>query len=359
MRFVTDFLWFLYKILVLYTILVFGLTYWTVSSHWIVGFLMLSLPVLLIIHSLFLVIWAVLSPKRILTTLVILALAFPFLNRTFGIPQSDTKPVPEGQRLKVLNYNIGNFSIFKGGNEKERKGEIREWLIRQNPDVICFQEFFHHKLVSDFDFIRLLQKAGYRYSVYAENRKNSKSSYIRGLVIFSKKPIIKRRTNLFEDQNGLLQADIAWKGDTVSVINVHLYSMALRLSRLASQKQYNGVKREGRTTARQIRTGFVNRAKEVEVLETWVGETQYPVIVCGDFNETPYSYVYGRMRKQLSNAFEEKGTGFGFTFNRLPYFIRIDHQFYDQSQLELIDFATLNKTPYSDHYPIVGTYAIK
>ncbi|MGC5198620.1 hypothetical protein, partial [Aphanothece microscopica] len=75
--------------------------------------MMLSLPVLVVIHSVFLVVWAILSPKRIITTLVVLALAFPFLNRTIGIPKSTTEPVPEGPRLKILNYNIGNFSIFK------------------------------------------------------------------------------------------------------------------------------------------------------------------------------------------------------------------------------------------------------
>jgi len=359
MRFVTGMLWFLYKIVVLYTIIVFGLTYWTFTSHWIAGFMMLSLPLLLVIHFLFLGIWVVVAPKRVATSIIVLALAFPFLKRTVGFSKSSSDPAPEGPQMKVLNYNIGNFSIFKGGMEQDRKNEVKEWLVEQDADVICFQEFFHHKLVSDFDFIGLLSNTGYIHSVYADITGNKKSSYIRGLVIFSKYPIIQHRTKIFEEQNGILQADILYEGDTIRTINVHLYSMALKLSRLAAQKQYDGVKREGRTTARQIKTGFVNRAKEVNELAEWVGSSPYPTLVCGDFNETPYSYVYGRMNRLLTNAFEEKGIGFGFTFNRLPYFIRIDHQFYDKSKLQLIDFKTLNKTPYSDHYPIVGTYTVK
>lgn len=359
MRFVIGMLWFLYKFIVLYTILVFGLTYWTFTSHWVAGFMMLSLPLLLIIHFLFLGIWALVSPKRVLISLIVLALAFPFLKRTFRFSQSSSEPVSEVPHIKVLNYNIGNFSILKGGNAQTHKNEIKEWLIEQDADVICFQEFFHHKLVSDFDFIGLLNKAGYTHSVYADITGDKNSSYIRGLVIFSKYPIIQHRTKIFEEQNGLLQADIVHKGDTIRTINAHLYSMALRLSSLASQKQYDGVKREGRTTARQIKAGFVKRANEVDELVEWVGKSPYPTLVCGDFNETPYSYVYGRLNRLLTNAFEEKGSGFGFTFNRLPYFIRIDHQFYDKSKLQLVEFKTLNKTPYSDHYPLIGIYTVK
>ena len=129
MRFVTGMLWFLYKIVVLYTIIVFGLTYWTFTSHWIAGFMMLSLPLLLVIHFLFLGIWVVVAPKRVATSIIVLALAFPFLKRTVGFSKSSSDPAPEGPQMKVLNYNIGNFSIFKGGMEQDRKNEVKEWLV--------------------------------------------------------------------------------------------------------------------------------------------------------------------------------------------------------------------------------------
>jgi endonuclease/exonuclease/phosphatase (EEP) superfamily protein YafD len=108
-----------------------------------------------------------------------------------------------------------------------------------------------------------------------------------------------------------------------------------------------------------MKNGFKRRAEEFTVLQDWIKTSPYPVLVCGDFNEVPYSYIYGELRKSLKNSFEEKGQGFGFSFNHLPYFIRIDHQFYNDKRLSVHDFTTYSKIKYSDHYPIMGTYSFK
>jgi endonuclease/exonuclease/phosphatase (EEP) superfamily protein YafD len=80
--------------------------------------------------------------------------------------------------------------------------------------------------------------------------------------------------------------------------------------------------------------------------------------VCGDFNETPYGYAYGQVRHRLSNAFEEAGSGFGFSYRNAPRYIRIDNQFYDKKKLKVLDFQTRRDVSYSDHYPIVGRYKL-
>ena len=67
-----------------------------------------------------------------------------------------------------------------------------------------------------------------------------------------------------------------------------------------------------------------------------IERSPYPVILCGDFNEVPYGYAYGRVRKQLRNAFENSGTGFGFTYNKAPRYIRIDNQFYSNKKVSHI-----------------------
>lgn len=157
----------------------------------------------------------------------------------------------------------------------------------------------------------------------------------------------------------MIQADIRIGRDTVRVIGLHLYSMTLGLGKLAQQREMEGIKAEGRITLRKMKNGFTRRAEEFTVLQKWIKTSPYPVLVCGDFNEVPYSYIYGQLRKSLSNSFEERGQGFGFTYNHLPYFIRIDHQFYDHERLTLLNFDTYSKVKYSDHYPIMGTYIFK
>ena len=41
----------------------------------------------------------------------------------------------------------------------------------------------------------------------------------------------------------------------------------------------------------------------------------YPYIISGDFNDTPSSYAVNQMAKGFKNAFREKGTGLGRTYN--------------------------------------------
>ena len=370
MRLFSVLLWFLYKIAVFYTLLVYALTYWTPSHHWLAGFVMMSLPVMLVFHLGFLVIWSLISPKRLLTTLFILALGYPFLARTFqfGRSSSQVSLAPERKEsamLTVLNYNVYNFDFYnyQYGQDKETVRQFGTWIEQQQADVLCLQEYFSRRDMADFDFTTRLRSQGYRYREFLQESENVPNAQ-NGVAIFSKYPILAVRDTLFTGSNGLVQADILWKNDTVRIINVHLYSMTLQLSGIVNKgivnkEEYEKSKHEAKYALKQLRKGFEKRGAEVELLESWVADSPYPVIVCGDFNETPYSYVYGRLRRRLDNAFEEKGSGFGFTYNHLPYFIRIDHQFYDKGRLELVDFETLNEIPYSDHYPLVGHYVFR
>ncbi len=118
-----------------------------------------------------------------------------------------------------------------------------------------------------------------------------------------------------------------------------------------------GVKAETRTVLGALKAGFRSRQREIHMVEEQVAQSPYPVIVTGDFNDTPYSVVYERLRRQLPNAFEDAGHGFGFTLNRAPQTIRIDNQFYDP-RLQVLDLITHREQPYSDHYPVEGKYVL-
>ena len=129
-------------------------------------------------------------------------------------------------------------------------------------------------------------------------------------------------------------------------------------ARVLRQDKIKGVQHETRGVLSALRNGFIDRNEEVRKVEECIRQSPYPVLVTGDHNDTPYSVVYERMRRTLPNSFEDAGHGFGFTYNRLPGFIRIDNQFHDP-RLPVLDFKTLNDIDYSDHYPIAGTYLIK
>ncbi|MCF2487333.1 endonuclease/exonuclease/phosphatase family protein [Dyadobacter sp. CY347] len=330
---------------------------WVPLKGWVAGFMMMSFPVVVIIHLVSIPIWYIVERKRALLPLIMFGLAGIFLNRTYGFGhQAD--PVALEKSFSVMNYNVHSFQRnedLKNPGVRQGIREMKAWMASSDADILCMSEYFSDR-GRLFNINQTLDSSGYSHSAFYSRNNSDSPTHSSGLAILSKYPIIAKKDTIFEAQNGLLQADIKIKGDTVRVIAVHLYSMTLKLSTLVRQKQVEGVKKEGKITFQRMRNGFIRRSSEMGALESWINASPYPVIVCGDFNEIPYGYVYSKMRGLLRNGFEEKGEGFGFTFNHLPYFIRIDHQFYSSDRLQIQDFTTFNQVGYSDHYPVMGHY---
>lgn len=360
MKGVKKLLWFLYVCFALYTLLIYTLILWVPSGGWLAGFMMMSFPVVVIVHLFSIAAWFVVDRKRALLPMMLVLLAGAFLSRTYGLNKQDPDAnVDQQGAFTVMSYNVHTFQKYSDWWTGKRKKEIRamkSWIAENNADVLCMPEYYDED-GTVFDTGNYYREKGYKYSAHFYGRKYGHSYW--GLVTLSKHPIIASKDTVFMAQNGMIQTDIKVGSDTVRVIALHLYSMTLSLGKLVHEKQMDGIKREGRITFGKMKNGFNQRAAEYPELQKWIDQSPYPVIVCGDFNEVPYGYVYGKLRKSLKNSFEEKGRGFGFTFNHLPYFIRIDHHFYDDKRLELLDFKTFSDVKYSDHYPIMGTYIFK
>lgn len=56
------------------------------------------------------------------------------------------------------------------------------------------------------------------------------------------------------------------------------------------------------------------RAQQVREIRAVIDSTHYPVIVAGDFNDTPSSYTYRRLKGDMTDGFWAVGNGFGGTF---------------------------------------------
>ncbi|NJK84303.1 MAG: hypothetical protein HC912_11470 [Saprospiraceae bacterium] len=93
------------------------------------------------------------------------------------------------------------------------------------------------------------------------------------------------------------------------------------------------------------------------LLQNYILNSPYPVVICGDFNEMPYSYAYMRLRRHLHDAFSYAGRGFGFSYNGRLFFLRIDYQLFSEG-LRASAFRTRRDITYSDHFPLEATYYI-
>jgi endonuclease/exonuclease/phosphatase family metal-dependent hydrolase len=114
---------------------------------------------------------------------------------------------------------------------------------------------------------------------------------------------------------------------------------------------------EVRSLSKSLKNGFVRRSQQAQKVKEFINKSPYAVIVAGDFNDTPVSYTYRKIRKGLNDSFVTSGYGAGFTYmgNYPPN--RIDYILYDRrltnSHFEII------KAKYSDHYPISAFFRLK
>ena len=100
-------------------------------------------------------------------------------------------------------------------------------------------------------------------------------------------------------------------------------------------------------------SGFMGQQTQVQELFAHKATSPYPVLVMGDFNNTPFSYVYREIKKNMKDAYLERGNGLGTTYLFDAYPMRIDYILASES-VDIVNFETIKKT-FSDHYPIIAT----
>jgi endonuclease/exonuclease/phosphatase family metal-dependent hydrolase len=92
------------------------------------------------------------------------------------------------------------------------------------------------------------------------------------------------------------------------------------------------------------------RAEQALTVMKHISTSPYPVIICGDFNDTPMSYTYSQFNKSLVDAFRNCSSGIGPTYaGRVPAG-RIDYIFHSTS-LNSIQFKIQSEI-HSDHRAI-------
>jgi len=94
------------------------------------------------------------------------------------------------------------------------------------------------------------------------------------------------------------------------------------------------------------------RAVGADAVHKYIEEhRQYPMIVCGDFNDNPISYSRRTIAKGLKDCFVETGKGLGLSFFQKGFFFRIDHIMCSDHFVPY-NCKVDNKMDASDHYPI-------
>ncbi|MBN8824261.1 MULTISPECIES: endonuclease/exonuclease/phosphatase family protein [unclassified Spirosoma] len=315
--------------------------YYPVINHWLGGFIMMSLP-LAILGGFIACIYLFRKHQTAVAMAGMIWVLFSFVvvKRLLGTDSGDTD-MSHARTLNVLSFNS---ETFQNGVD----------LSSLKADIACFQEYSPNSQI-ERQYTAKMEKL----TCFDKDREI-------GLALFSQYPIVNRYGHIWDrsngpDINGFLCADIAYGADTIRVVNVHLWSMGVRTNQAVDALKSGHLIQFTTSlidTFQKLKEGFEHRNEQFLEVESYVAGSRYPVIICGDFNETPIGYSYGKLRQNFKNAFEEAGQGLGFTLNRHPYCVRIDQQFVS-SDWAIKTCQTLSGISFSDHFPVLAQYVLK
>ena len=335
---------------------------------WFLSIFGLFYPYFLIGNLILLVYWFFRSKKYAFLILLVILLGSNHIKNYFQWkvpgPKKYQKHISnktsEIKNLKVLTYNVRLFNFYQDADTENSYEEFIQLILSQNPNVICLQEVLISES-SGFTLDRLkndLNNTPFTYFMFIENPSGSRKY---GNIIFSTYPIINNGEVLFnKTYNRSIFADILIDDDTLRIYNNHLQSFKLGSGNFSFLTDFEHSFDEGSLNEIQdisfrMKAAYIQRAKQAKQLKSHISQTHLPVIVCGDFNDTPVSYVYYCIKKNLKDAFVESGKGFGKTYDQIFPAFRIDYILYSED-LYPVDFKTLD-TSLSDHFPLISSFA--
>jgi endonuclease/exonuclease/phosphatase family metal-dependent hydrolase len=94
------------------------------------------------------------------------------------------------------------------------------------------------------------------------------------------------------------------------------------------------------------------RCKQVDIVARYIQDhAQYPIILCGDFNDSPISHTHHTLTKGLTDCFVATGNGPGWTYTNSRMYVRIDNILCSSHFTPYKCIVDKNATG-SDHYPV-------
>ncbi len=341
---------FVYTLLLLNLVAAFALAFATISVYispeklWFAALFGMAYPYLILINIIFIVLWIITKPKFTLLSLFVILAGYNQIGNYLQFSGRETQE----KGIRIISYNVKYFMGSSEFPNKENADHILNFLRENNADIICLQEVRLNKR-QIFD----IQNNTLKDINHMQLAHNSNAG---GQLTMTRYPILYMGEIRFKNSgNMIIYTDLLINSDTVRVYNCHLQSYRLRPTEINSIDSMDFenkkiTKQELKGLGRKFKDAVIKRAEQAATLREHLDQCPYPVIVCGDFNDTPVSYTYHTVRGDLEDSFIQSGQGTANTYNgKLPSF-RIDYILHS-SKFASYNFAvsTLN---HSDHYPI-------
>lgn len=332
-------MFFLNIVLTIVTFVAYVLPFLAPKLFPILSVLTLFMPLFFILNGLFFIYWGLQFKKRMILSGLVLLMGITFINKFYKFSSKEYQD--EDKDFKVMSYNVRLFNLFKWIDKPDVAGDILSFINDQNPDILCIQEYSSSANID-------LKVYRYKY-IFMEGNKIKT-----GQAIFSKFPIINQGDIVFPNSNNnVIYADIKKGKDIIRVYNMHLQSIKITPDVNEISENINVINQDkSQVLLIRISKAFKQQQQQAEILKEHKKRCEYPIIICGDMNNSAFSYVYRSIKGTLKDSFEEAGTGFGQTYKFRYYPARIDYIFADE-KMTVKKFESFSEFENSDHYPVM------
>ncbi|MGB3799098.1 MAG: endonuclease/exonuclease/phosphatase family protein [Lewinella sp.] len=319
----------------------FGLLARYVSPEifWPPAIIALLLPGLLVVTVAFILVqvwrrrW-----RSVILPVVVVAVASPILDRLFAWPSS-AEELSAGE--PTLTLATGNQRMFRYADVSDAEVEtVSNFFDRLGVEVLLLQEVWPEG-----------RKKSYIDVIHQSSGLQQRHQVERTMVATYANNVIEEQA-YFEDSqyHGILLTDIRTDIGPIRVINTHLESN--KISGMAEGIRGKESVSDQVTTFGQMLAGYGRttrqRAAQAQMIRRLVEESPHPVILGGDFNDVPSSYMYNTiLSPRLKDAWAQAGSGLGTTFTGPLPGLRIDYFMVDTA-LTVVDVERVN-SPWSDH----------
>ena len=234
--------------------------------------------------------------------------------------------------VRLMSFNIHHGEGIDGQLDI---GRIARLIVDNKIDIACLQEVDRNlPRTQKRDFPKELSILTGMQSVFSNNYAFQGGEYGNAILTrFS----VKSWTNMHYrvirpgEQRGLLSVILTIEGKSLKVMNTHLDHRSDDVERLASAD---------------------------EILNQLNPTDKMPVIVCGDFNDTPESKMYEKMAARFEDSWKKTGNGPGYTIPNPKVNKRIDYIWYLRSIPVIPVKSEVLTSLASDHLPVITEFQI-
>ena len=240
------------------------------------------------------------------------------------------KSAPDPTTFRVMTFNIHHGRGLDGQVDLERIAAV---ILRAGADLVALQEVDKGVTrTARRDLPAELAALTGMTAIFSNNFHFQGGEY--GNAILTKFPVTYWQNRHYQmlrvgEQRGLLQATVTIAGRELLLLNTHI--------------DYRGDDAERWLNVAEIET--VARAN-----------ADKPIILCGDFNDTPGSRVHDRLSKTFADVWELADAGPGFTFPAAEPRKRIDFIWLSRAAAIKPLRAWVPTTDASDHRPVVAEF---